>query len=128
MSAAMKPRRQLHRISDEMKMWSAMLAAELAHWPGVTTKHFFGSTAVYRKGAIFGALPKTRGMNSPNSLAFKMVSVSPKLQVRLEKDTRVQETHMQNARWFSFEVASDEDLRGALEWLGVAYEASGEKP
>jgi len=126
MGVAKNPR-QMHRISDEMKVWSAMLAAELREWPGVTTKHFFGSTAFYRKGVIFGALPKTRGMNSPNSLIFKIAGASPKVQMRIGKDSRILETKMHNAKWFSFEVESDEDLRGALEWLGAAYEAAGKK-
>ena len=127
MTAVKKPRRKLHKISEEMKVWSAMLATELAGWPGVTTKHFFGTNAMYRKDAIFAALPKTRGMNSPNSLAFKMASVSPQLQTRLESDHHIEETHMQNARWFAFEMESDEDLRAALEWLSEAYEAAGKK-
>ena len=88
----------------------------------------FGSTALYRKGVIFGALPKTLGMNSPNSLIFKIANASPKVQMLLCKDSRILETKMHTAKWFSFEVESDGDLRGALEWLGAAYEAAWKKP
>ena len=127
MGASQKPRRQMHRISDEMKIWSAMLAAEVTEWPGVTTKHFFGSTALYRKEVIFGAVPRTRGLNSSNSLIVKMASLTPRVLARLEKDVHIQETVMQNARWFSYEMEADGDLRGALEWLGEAYEGAGKK-
>jgi hypothetical protein len=31
---------------------------------------------------------------------------------------------MQKARWMRFEIASDADLRAALDWLSRAYEAA----
>jgi hypothetical protein len=34
---------------------------------------------------------------------------------------------MASTKWFVFEMESEEDLRGVLEWLGVAYEAAGKK-
>jgi hypothetical protein len=122
-----KSRPRLEKVSEEMKAWSAMLAGEVASWPAVTTKPMFGLTAVYRNGTIFAVLPKTRGMESGNSLAFKIPETSPRMRKRLQGDRRVQETEMQKARWFVFEMGSDGDLRVALGWLSEAYEAAGKR-
>jgi len=120
---ASRPR--LVQTSGEMKAWSAMLGSELAGWRAVTAKPMFGLTAFYRDGAIFAALPKTRGMNAPNSLAFKLPSATPGLLDRLRNDSRIAETEMQKTRWFSFAIGSDDDLQGALQWLSEAYNAAG---
>ncbi len=34
---------------------------------------------------------------------------------------------MSKTRWYTFELGSDSDLHGALDWLGQAYEAAGKK-
>jgi hypothetical protein len=120
--AKLRPR--LEKISEEMKAWSAMLSGEVASWPGVSTRPMFGLTALYRNGVIFAVLPKTRGMESGDSLAFKIPETSVRMQSRLQADGRIQETTMQKARWFVFEMESDADVRGALEWLNEAYEAA----
>jgi hypothetical protein len=68
-----KPARpKLPKASEEMKAWSGALAAEVAGWPQVTTRAFFGFTALYRRDRIFALLPRTRAMATPNSLAFKL--------------------------------------------------------
>jgi hypothetical protein len=114
----------LIKISDEMVVWSSLLAAEVAGWPGVTTKPMFGLTALYRAHEIFAALPKTRGMGSANAVAFKVVGAPAKVMGQMKRDRRIQETTMGSAKWFVFEMESDGDLRGVLEWLGVAYEGA----
>jgi hypothetical protein len=38
----------------------------------VSTRAFFGFTALYRKERIFALLPRTRAMETANSLAFKL--------------------------------------------------------
>jgi hypothetical protein len=118
-------RPKLPAISEEMKAWSAALAAEVAAWPQVTTRAFFGLTALYRQNKIFALLPRTRAMETPNSLAFKLES--PRLRTRklLRQDPRVGATEMQKARWFTFELTTSADLNDALDWLGQAYDASG---
>jgi hypothetical protein len=88
----------------------------------------FGLTAWYRRGRIFAVLPKTRGMDSPNSVAFKLSSASPRLLARIRKEPRMAFTEMQKARWFTFELCCDADLHDALEWLGRAYEAALKTP
>ncbi len=108
-----------------MKAWSAALAAEVTTWPQVTTRPMFGFTALYRRGRIFAVLPKSRGMASPNALAFKLESPGPRLRARLQSDPRIGATEMSTARWLTLEMASDADLHAALEWLERAYEAAG---
>jgi hypothetical protein len=108
-----------------MKAWAAALATDLESWPQVNTRPMFGLAAWYRRDRIFAVLPKTRGMDSPNSLAFKLPSATPRLLARIGKDTRIGSTRMQAARWFTLELSCDADLHDALEWLGRAYEAAG---
>ena len=120
-------RPKLPKISAEMKAWSAALGAEVTEWPRVTTRILFGFTALYRRDKIFAVLPRTRAMETPNSLAFKFDPVTGQLRARLERDERVGTTTMQAARWFTFELSTDADLHDALDWLGRAYEAAGRR-
>jgi hypothetical protein len=122
-----KGRPKLPKASEEMKAWSAALSTEVAGWPQVTTRAFFGFTAHYRRERIFALLPRTRAMETPNSLAFKLESPISQTLTRLQKDSRIGSTLMERARWFTFEVASSSDLRDALDWLGQAYEAAGKR-
>ena len=118
------PRQHLPAISEEMKAWSAALAGELTTWPGVRTHPMFGFTALYRGKRIFAILPRTRGMGSPNSLAFKLENAGPRLLRRLREEPRISTTVMRAGRWFVFELAQGSDLNDALDWLTRAYEAS----
>ena len=123
-----KPTRpKLPKLSEQMKAWSAALAGEIKDWPQVTTRTFFGFTALYRKDKIFGILPRTRAMGTPNSLAFRLDSSTPELRARLERDGRIGTTQMRATRWSTFQLATDADLRDALDWLGQAYQAAGKK-
>ncbi len=108
-----------------MKAWSASIGSELAGWPSVRTCSFFGFTALYRRDRIFALLPRTRGMETASSLAFKLDAPTVTVRERLDKDPRITSTHMRKARWFTFELSSDADLHGALDWLGTAYGAVG---
>jgi hypothetical protein len=120
-------RTKLPAISEEMKAWSAALAAEIAGWPNVNTRPFFGFTALYRRDKLFGLLPRTRAMGRANSLVFKLEAPGPQVLARLRVDSRVGSTVMKKARWFTFEIASDADLREALDWLGRGYDAAGKR-
>jgi hypothetical protein len=117
-------RPKLPAISEAMKAWSAALKAEIGDWPGVKVRSFFGFTALYRRDRIFALLPQTRGMETPNSLAFKLQSPAPRLLARMRRDPRIGPTEMQQARWFTFELATDGDLHDALDWLARAYDAA----
>jgi hypothetical protein len=120
-----RSRPRLPPASEQMKAWSAALEAELADWPRVSARAMFGFKALYRGKRIFAVLPRTRAMGSANSLAFKLEVAAPRVLARLRKDSRIQTTMMHAGRWFVFELASDRDLKDALEWLGRAYEAAG---
>ena len=124
-SRAEKPvRPKFAIISEEMKAWAAALGAEMEAWPRVTTRPMFGFTAFYFGKRIFAILPRTRGMGSPNSLAFKLEGAGPRVLASLRKESRISTTVMQARRWFVFEVASESDLRDALRWLSRAYNAA----
>lgn len=116
---------KLPKVSEEMKAWSAALAADVAGWPQVTTRAFFGLTALHRREKIFALLPRTRAMETPNSLAFKLESPRSRILTQLRQDPRVRATEMQKARWFTFEVTTSAHLCDALVWLGKAHEAAG---
>jgi hypothetical protein len=122
---SLRPR--LPVVSEQMKAWSAALASEVSEWPEGATRSFFGFTAFYRKDRIFALLPRTRGIQTSNSLAFKFDGPPPRILERLDQDSRVGSTQMQKTRWFTFDLSSDADLREALEWLGLAYEAAAGK-
>jgi hypothetical protein len=89
---------------------------------------FFGFTALYRKDKMFGALPRTRSMETANSLAFRIDSPARALRARLDKTTRPWSVQSDKARWFVFEIHSDGDLHDAIDWLGKAYTAARNKP
>jgi hypothetical protein len=120
-----RPRPKLPAISEQMKAWSAALASETVDWAQVKQRVFFGFIGLYRKDTMFAVLPRTRGMETANALAFRIDSPTAKVRLRLENDPRIGAAEIKKARWFSFEVSSDADLHDALDWLGQAYEAAG---
>lgn len=119
-----KPHPKFFPISEEMKAWAMALGEELGTWPRVSSRAMFGFTALYRGKQIFAVLPRTKGIGSPNSLAFKLPKAGPRVLARLSADQRISTTLMKATRWFVFEISSDRDLNDALDWLGRAYEAA----
>jgi len=69
--SAIPKRPKLLRISEEMKQWSAMMERELNAWPGVKSRPMFGFIGFYRDNKIFAGLPRTRALNTPNSIILK---------------------------------------------------------
>jgi hypothetical protein len=104
-----------------------VIGREVAGWPVVSRRSFFGFTAFYRRDNIFALLPGTRGMDTANSMVFKGESPTRALRGRLDQAPRITSTHVGRARWFTFELSSDADLHSALEWLGIGYEVAGKK-
>ena len=127
MKAARRKPPSLPPVSDEMKVWSSALVAEVSDWPQVSARSFFGFTALYRKDKMFAVLPRTRAADTANRLAFKLESPSAAVRARLEKTARPWASSTDNARWFAFELRSDADLHHALDWLGQAYAAARNK-
>jgi len=107
-----------------MKAWSSALAAELTTWPRVRSSVFFGFTALYRADLIFALLPRTRTLDPPNSVAFKLEAAGSRLLARARRDSRIGFAELRKARWFTFALTAEADLRDALEWLLRAYEAA----
>ncbi|HEV2021518.1 MAG TPA: hypothetical protein VGQ94_03230 [Terriglobales bacterium] len=104
-----------------MKQWSALLGAELRSWPGVTTKPMFGFVSFYRGRNIFAGLPRTRAMNSANSIIFKLRRAAPQVLAKLRRDPRAKVSEKGMAGWQSLEVDSTADLKHALDRLDRAY-------
>ncbi len=121
--AAISKWAKLLRVSEEMRQWSAMLEQELGRWPRLMRRSMFGLVCFYRDGVIFAALPRTRALSTPNSIIFKLDPMPPWLLRRAKKDPRIDsEREEAGARWYSFELNSQDDLRDALCWLSRAYE------
>jgi hypothetical protein len=126
----MKKARQRHAqpaISEEMKAWSTALATETADWPHISQRSFFGFTALYHREKIFALLPRSRNLESANTIAFKLESPATSLRERLLSDGRIGSMQQENARWFTFLISSNADLHDALDWLGNSYEAAGKR-
>jgi len=111
-------------ISEQMKAWSAALAAETGDWPDVTRKVFFGFTALYRGENMFGVLPRTRCIETLNAIAFPLDAPKRSVRARLDSDPRIGSIDRNNTRWFTFELSTDSDLHDALNWLADAYHAA----
>ena len=121
MKAERFQREQSPPVSEQMKAWSAALAGELAEWPQVTQKSFFGFTALYRGKMMFGLLPRTRSIFKSNALAFCMGAANHSTRALLDKDRRICAFDKDKTRWFTFELSGDSDLHDALEYLGRAF-------
>lgn len=110
-----------------MKAWCSALVDEVSSWPRAQARSFFGFTALYRGHKIFAALPRTRGLETANALAFKLDPPPARLRPALEKDPRVSAFDKGKERWFLFELSSPGDLHDALNFLSHAYTASGKR-
>jgi len=110
-----------------MKAWCAALAAEVSSWPRAEGRSFFGFTALYRGDRMFAVLPRTRAMETPNTLAFKLDPPPAKLRSALEKDRRISAFGKDKQRWFLLELSSTADLHDVLGWLSYAYAAAGKR-
>jgi hypothetical protein len=113
-------------IAQEMRRWSALLETALMTWPDVNRKAMFGFLSFYRAGKIFAALLWRRGFNSSSSLIVRFNPMPPaSLLAKARADARIcTNTRVRGTGWFSFEVASECDLRDALAWLDHAYQAA----
>ena len=111
------------RVSEETKQLSAMLGTELSTWPRVTTRPMFGLRGFYRGKKIFAALPVTHTIKNPSSFIFRIEPLPAKLLERAKKEPRVDTENVgPSAKWLSYLLKSEADVRDALWWLNQAYE------
>jgi len=111
-----------------MKQWSAMLGKEVSNWPNVSSRPMFGFLSLYRKKAIFAALPHTRGVATPNSFMFRFAPMPSDLMQKARQTHQIRsEERSPDAKWYIFELTSADDVRDALWWLNQAYEAAGSR-
>jgi hypothetical protein len=112
---AARPR--MPRAPEEMRQWSELLMAEALRWLQTSARPMFGMTALYRGKKIFAALPRTRAIGTPHSIAFKL----PRKSEKAEADMRIL-ADRPGAKWLTFELSSGADIPDALRWLEEAYE------
>ena len=108
-----------------MKEWSGLLEAEVASWPGTTSRAMFGMTVFYRKKMVFAALPRTRAFNTAHSVAFKLYKRSAQVKKLLEADERIARAFREDGKWISLDLRDERDLTHALKWLDRAYRSCG---
>ena len=115
---------KFYPIDEEMKELSAMMEQEVSDWPGVAKKPMFGMQGMYRQGAIFAALPRTRAIRSPRSIMLKFTN-APKVMLESAKhDSRISGVSgMTAGNWVTFELEDVSAMKDALGWIGRAYEA-----
>lgn len=117
------PPKSLH-APEEMRQWCALLTQELITWPQVSIKKMFGMVSFYRLDLIFAAVPGKKAYFSPYSIIFKLQQPSVAQQKRLDADPRINLRFGIGQKWLGFELASAQDIRGALVWLDEAYRAA----
>ena len=113
-------RPKLPHVSEEMKLLAKLLEAEILAWPNVTSRPMFGLNGIYRGSKIFAVLPRTRAMDVPDSIAFRLLKRPPHIMDELRKDKRIVAS-TPDAKWISFVMQSDSEIHAALNWLALAY-------
>ena len=107
-------------MSEEMKRLAGLLEAEMLGWPNVTSRPMFGLNGIYRGANIFAVLPRTRAVEVPDSIAFRLLKRPRKVMDELRKDERIV-TPTPEAKWITFVIESDAEIHDALNWLTLAY-------
>jgi len=114
------PRPRLPRASEEMKRLAGLLEAEMLGWPNVTSRPMFGLNGIYRGPNIFAVLPRTRAMEVPDSIVFRLLKRSRSIMDQLANDQQIVPSTPE-AKWISFVMQSDAEIHAALNWLALAY-------
>ena len=113
-------RPKLLKVSEEMKRLAALIEAEMLAWPNVSSRPMFGLTGIYRGSNIFAVLPRTRALDVPDSIAFRLLKRPRQIMTELSKDEQIIAS-TSDAKWISFVMQSDSEIHAALKWLAVAY-------
>jgi hypothetical protein len=123
---------RMKAVSDAARGWAEALAREVESWPGVVLKHAFGMTMLYRKGVVFGALPRTRALFEEDAILLKFNREPAGLLNRVAGERRfaagtMEQRHAnkkkdgEGRRWRIFLMRSEADLHSAIEWLAEAH-------
>jgi hypothetical protein len=123
---------RMKAVSETARGWAEALKRELEGWPGVTLKSAFGMTMAYRKGVVFGALPRTRALFEEDAILLKFNRESRALTGRIGSEPRfvpgtMEERHGnkkkggEGRRWRIFLMCADSDMHAAIEWLAEAH-------
>jgi hypothetical protein len=113
-------RPKLPHVSEEMKRLAQLLETEILTWPNVTSRPMFGLNGIYRGTNIFAVLPRTRAMDIPDSIAFRLLKRTRHITAELHNDKRIVKSTPE-AKWISFVMESDSEIHAALNWLALAY-------
>src|SRR6185295_8891006 len=113
-------RPKLLHVSEGTKRLAALLEAEMLAWPNVTSRPMFGLNGLYRGPNIFAVLPRTRAMDVPDAIAFRLSKRPQHIMDELRKDKRII-APTADAKWISFVMHSDSEIHAALKWLSLAY-------
>jgi hypothetical protein len=119
-------------VSEAARGWAQALAQEVESWPDVKLKNAFGMTMLYRKGIVFGALPRTRALFEDDAILLKFNRETPALLTRLGAEPHfaagtMEQRHAnkkkggEGRRWRIFLLRSEGDLHSAIEWLAEAH-------
>lgn len=107
-----------------MKRLAGLLEAEMLGWPKVTSRPMFGLNGIYRGPNIFAVLPRTRAMEVPDSIAFRLLKRPRHVMDELHNDKRIVASTPE-AKWISFVIESEAEVHAALNWLALAYRQAG---
>lgn len=130
---------RMKAVSEAARGWAQALALEVESWPGVTLKHAFGMTMIYRKGVVFAALPRTRALFEEDAILLKFNRETAALRARIAAQPRfvpgtMEQRHAnkksggEGRRWRIFLLRSDSDVHPAIEWLAEAFQAASARP
>jgi hypothetical protein len=123
MAKARKRRLTSAPASEEMERIGALVAAELASWPGVQVKPLFGMFGAWRNKRIFAALPRTRNLGDDNSVLIKFARLTEPRLVRIAKEERFSWFSFgRDTKWLRFRITDQRDVRDLLVWLAEAAE------
>lgn len=84
----------------------------------------FGMTVFYRQEIIFAALPKTRSLETPDSVAFRLLRPGRKTIHRLRAEPELRMPPGREKGWIAMEIRDSGDANRALQWFRRAYESS----
>lgn len=115
---------KFYAIDEEMKELSARMEEEVLDWPGVSKKPMFGMSGMYRGGAIFAALPRTRAIRTPRCIMLRFANAAETVRESAKKDLRINGVSgMTAGNWITFELNEPSATKDALGWIGRAYQA-----